>query len=285
MNVILDDRQATTFLSDVSQGLRQDGHGWTGWNLLALQGIPEPSDLQTIKAILSVAILLEKYDGVVFASQGVVFAIYENSDFIKPHSLKADLEETLSLPLTGLTLHSLSLQQDRSKIIDLLQAHRAEDEKEITKTSADYLEKTLPRFSDWIGFWYQHGRDIHGHAEPRIMLVDDDAMTRHIVHKSMADRHHLLLAQNSAEAMRKHILFKPDLIFLDIDLPDCDGYAFLDYVKRHDKACQVVMFSSNGRLTNRVQAFAAGANGFIVKPFARDTFESYIADWNAHATL
>ena len=82
------------------------------------------------------------------------------------------------------------------------------------------------------------------------------------------------MAQNVAEAVRKHILFTPDIVFLDIDLPDFDGYTFLEHIRRYDAICRVIMFSSSGRLANRLKAFAAGADGFIPKPFRRHIFDN-----------
>ena len=87
-------------------------------------------------------------------------------------------------------------------------------------------------------------------------------------------------ASSAAEAIEKHLLLVPDIVFLDIGLPDADGFMVLNHIHHYDPDCMVVMFSGDSFLDNRVRALSAGAGGFLPKPFNRDSFVHYIEDWH-----
>ena len=70
--------------------------------------------------------------------------------------------------------------------------------------------------------------------------------------------------------------FKPDLILLDVEMPERDGISALELIKKNDPNIIVIMVSSHGSKTMISKATSLGANGFIQKPFDKDELCSCI---------
>lgn len=109
-----------------------------------------------------------------------------------------------------------------------------------------------------------------------VLLVEDDAVTRKLVAGVLKDQFAIITAETAEEAMTNYLLHAPDIVFLDINLPDTDGFAVLKQVISLDKEAYVVMFSGNSYLDNVVQALNLGASGFVAKPFKRERLHHYI---------
>jgi len=74
----------------------------------------------------------------------------------------------------------------------------------------------------------------------------------------------------------QYMTYQPDVVFLDINLPDKNGYEVLQWIMRNDPGANVVMFSSNDHMDNITDALDAGASGFIGKPFIKKQLLDYI---------
>ena len=115
-----------------------------------------------------------------------------------------------------------------------------------------------------------------------MLLVEDDPLTRRIVSNGFKEECVLVTAENAQDAVKNYLLHAPDIMFLDIGLPDQSGFAVLQKIMEIDPAAYVVMFSGNSYLDNINVAFSAGASGFIAKPFRKDKMRHYIADSAMH---
>lgn len=81
----------------------------------------------------------------------------------------------------------------------------------------------------------------------------------------------------SAEEAFKHLKGKEyDLVFLDIELPDCDGKEILDRLSFEHPKSKVVMCSSHNTLENVKQTWEMGAKGFVSKPFDQKKVETIL---------
>ncbi|MFQ5876858.1 MAG: PleD family two-component system response regulator [Acidobacteriota bacterium] len=106
-----------------------------------------------------------------------------------------------------------------------------------------------------------------------IMVVDDDAdiadMTRVILEQS---GYQVIPAASGAEALRKLRRAQPDLIILDINMPEMDGWQVLRLLKAEARTSRipVAMFSIRGEVHDRLQGLQEGAFDYIVKPFSCD---------------
>ena len=110
----------------------------------------------------------------------------------------------------------------------------------------------------------------------KVLLVEDDPVTRWIVRKSLKNECVFATAPTANQAFQVFSSFQPDLVFLDIDLPDQNGRKVLEWIMRHDPGTSVVMFSSNNNLENISDTLENGACGFIAKPFIKEDFIHYI---------
>ncbi|MBK6897465.1 MAG: response regulator [Alphaproteobacteria bacterium] len=119
-------------------------------------------------------------------------------------------------------------------------------------------------------------RSLTHSGAPRVLLVEDDAVTRWMVRNALKNECEFITAPSANKAFAMFSSFTPDVVFLDINLPDNSGYAVLEWILKNDPGACVVMFSSNGQLDNIVQAMEKGASGFISKPFLREHLLYYI---------
>jgi len=77
-------------------------------------------------------------------------------------------------------------------------------------------------------------------------------------------------ATNGTEAVRLYQELKPDLVTMDITMPEVDGIAAVKEIKKIDPNAKVVMVSAMGQQAMVIEAIQAGASDFIVKPFQPD---------------
>ncbi len=110
----------------------------------------------------------------------------------------------------------------------------------------------------------------------KVLLVEDDPVTRWMVRNALKHECEFVTAPTMNKAFGMYSSYQPDVVFLDIDLPDGSGYAVLEWIMRNDPGACVVMFSSNDNLDNISNALEDGASGFIAKPFLKESLLHYI---------
>ena len=106
----------------------------------------------------------------------------------------------------------------------------------------------------------------------KIMLVDDAAFMRMMVKDALTKAGYtdLIEAQDGAEAVEKFNAENPDLVFMDITMPNKDGLEALKEIKAAHPNANIVMCSAMGQETMVIEAIKSGAKDFIVKPFKPD---------------
>jgi CheY-like chemotaxis protein len=115
-----------------------------------------------------------------------------------------------------------------------------------------------------------------------VMVVEDDVLTRRLVASAFKESFALITASNAQEAVANYLLYAPDIVFLDIGLPDASGFDVLRQMIATDADAYVVMFSGNSYLDNVTTALSQGASGFVAKPFKQDKMRHYILGSAAH---
>jgi len=115
-----------------------------------------------------------------------------------------------------------------------------------------------------------------------VMIVEDDPLTRRLVTSSLKKDYALITAATAQEAVANYLLHAPDIVFLDIGLPDASGFDVLHQIMTTDKDAFVVMFSSNSYLDNITTALSHGASGFVAKPFRKENMQQYIQSSATH---
>lgn len=103
----------------------------------------------------------------------------------------------------------------------------------------------------------------------RVLIVDDVLFMRLKLRNTLEGfgYHVVGEASNGKEAIEKYQYLRPDLVLLDITMPEMDGVDCLQYIKRFDPKAKVIMVSAMGQGEFIKQCFKHGAEYFIRKPF------------------
>ena len=103
----------------------------------------------------------------------------------------------------------------------------------------------------------------------KILLVDDAAFMRKVIKDTLSKAGYTDLheAVDGADAVEKLNSLKPDLVLMDITMPNMDGLEALKAIRAADGNANVVMCSAMGQETMVIDAIRSGAKDFIVKPF------------------
>jgi two-component system chemotaxis response regulator CheY len=106
----------------------------------------------------------------------------------------------------------------------------------------------------------------------RVMIVDDAEFTRMVIKDILLMHGHEVVAEvgDGEEAIQTYLEVKPDLVLMDIAMPDMDGKEALEKILFMDPQAKVVICSSLGQQALITESMKIGAMGFIVKPFETD---------------
>ncbi len=105
-----------------------------------------------------------------------------------------------------------------------------------------------------------------------ILICDDAAFMRMMIKDILTKNGYNVAgeAENGIKAVEKYNEVKPDLVLMDITMPEMDGIQALKQIKSGDPAAQVIMCSAMGQQAMVIESIQAGAKDFIVKPFQAD---------------
>lgn len=108
--------------------------------------------------------------------------------------------------------------------------------------------------------------------DKKILIVDDAAFMRMMIKDSLKKNGYtnLIEAADGQIALETYKAEKPDLVIMDITMPNMDGIQALQAIKQFDNSAKVVMCSAMGQESMVVDAIRYGALDFIVKPFKPD---------------
>ena len=106
----------------------------------------------------------------------------------------------------------------------------------------------------------------------KILTVDDAAFMRKVIKDTLSKAGYadIFEAEDGAQAVEKYNEVKPDLVLMDITMPNMDGLEALKAIRAADPNANVVMCSAMGQESMVVEAIKLGALDFIVKPFKAD---------------
>ena len=117
----------------------------------------------------------------------------------------------------------------------------------------------------------------------KILIVDDAEANLKLLEDLLAREgfHQVISTADSTRALDLFKAFEPDLILLDLMMPEMDGYAILDMLSRHipsDEYLPVLVLTADATIAAKRKALALGAKDFLTKPF--DTIEAMLRVWN-----
>jgi len=117
----------------------------------------------------------------------------------------------------------------------------------------------------------------------KILIIDDSEANLKLLEDLLAREgfNQVISTADSTRAMDLFKAFEPDLILLDLMMPDLDGYAILEMLSRHipkDEYLPVLVLTADATIGAKRKALALGAKDFLTKPF--DTIEAMLRVWN-----
>ncbi|NLF82410.1 MAG: response regulator [Candidatus Gastranaerophilales bacterium] len=113
----------------------------------------------------------------------------------------------------------------------------------------------------------------------KILIVDDSTFMRTSLKEILTPQGHEIIgeAANGNQAVELYKTLSPDIVTMDITMPECDGLTALKKIVEMDKNAKVIMCTAMGQQAMVMEAVKAGAKDFIVKPFKVDKVLQSIA--------
>ncbi|MDF3001399.1 MAG: cheY5 [Bacillota bacterium] len=104
----------------------------------------------------------------------------------------------------------------------------------------------------------------------RILIVDDSIVSRKKLKIILEEGGHQVAGEagEGLEAIQKYKTLSPDLVTMDVTMPDMDGVSTLKLIIEYNPSAKVIMITSLGKNTTMLEALSAGASDFITKPFS-----------------
>ena len=111
-----------------------------------------------------------------------------------------------------------------------------------------------------------------------ILICDDSAFMRNILATTLRNASYNIIgeAENGVEAVAMYKELHPDVVTMDITMPEMDGIEAVKHIKAYDPDAKVIMCSAMGQQAMVIEAIQAGAKDFIVKPFQNEKVLSSI---------
>jgi twitching motility two-component system response regulator PilH len=116
----------------------------------------------------------------------------------------------------------------------------------------------------------------------KILTVDDSTVDRNNLQKILTDAgYNVILARSGQEAIDKAIAEQPDLVFMDIIMPQMDGFQACREITHHKatKNIPIVFVTCKGQRTDRLWAEMTGGKGFVQKPYTPDQIFEQISNF------
>lgn len=103
----------------------------------------------------------------------------------------------------------------------------------------------------------------------KVLIVDDAAFMRMMIKDILSKNGYEIVgeAENGLKAVEKHKELNPDLVIMDITMPEMDGILAVKEIRKTVPDAKIIMCSAMGQQAMVIDAIQAGAKDFIVKPF------------------
>ena len=114
----------------------------------------------------------------------------------------------------------------------------------------------------------------------KVLVVDDSITVRELMKQQLRENgvQNLNDAKSGTEAVEKYKSFLPDLVFLDINMPEMNGVQVLAKIMEFNPNAYVIMLSSLGTKEKISETLELGAKNFLMKPIENENLEKIITD-------
>jgi len=110
---------------------------------------------------------------------------------------------------------------------------------------------------------------------PHLLVVEDDAGLNRLLTEHLSEKYQVSSAMNLGDAQAKLGERLPQMILLDLNLPDGDGLEFMKELRGYTTV-PVLMMTARGKVEERVQGLDSGADDYLVKPFSLDELDARV---------
>jgi len=110
---------------------------------------------------------------------------------------------------------------------------------------------------------------------PHLLVVEDDAGLNRLLTEHLSEKYQVSSAMNLRDAQAKLGERLPQMILLDLNLPDGDGLEFMKELRGYTTV-PVLMMTARGKVEERVQGLDSGADDYLVKPFSLDELDARV---------
>jgi two-component system chemotaxis response regulator CheY len=106
----------------------------------------------------------------------------------------------------------------------------------------------------------------------KVLIIDDAIFMRNAIKKILVKNGFEIIgeAENGAVGVKKNRECQPDIVTMDITMPEMNGIEALQAIRRYDPKAKIIMISSMGQEWMLKEAILNGAKSFIIKPFKED---------------
>ncbi|NBX03567.1 MAG: response regulator [Alphaproteobacteria bacterium] len=282
-----------TIIDYVGKAIAKDAMSWNGWRLAHVEVRHPENENDSIYPLRMIQDALREHfkqgDGVVmFCKDGDVLVLAR--EIAEDHLLWLTKEMEMLFGQTAYSpvrLNVYDLGDRWREVVELFALKKAsnlsvlvEDNYTLAPSHSDEsLQAEIEELDDICQRIMQYNFKMRGLQNPAcVLLVEDDQLTRRLASNVLKNDYRLVTAANAEEAVLAYLLHSPDIVFLDINLPDHNGFSVLKSLMKCDNNAYIVMFSCNGYSDNVIDALNIGAKGFITKPFHKELFWHYIRD-------
>jgi two-component system, OmpR family, KDP operon response regulator KdpE len=107
-------------------------------------------------------------------------------------------------------------------------------------------------------------------AHARVLVIDDERAIRKLLRMGLATQGYDILEAGDGKTALDLLEQKPDMVILDLGLPDVQGLDLLKTIRAHNESVPIVVLSSRGDEAGKVEALDLGADDYVTKPFGMD---------------
>ena len=107
-------------------------------------------------------------------------------------------------------------------------------------------------------------------APAKVLVVDDERPIRKLLRMGLTTQGYEILEAPDGKTSLQLLLQKPDLVLLDLGLPDIEGLELLRIIRGRNESVPIVVLSSRSDEAGKVQALDSGADDYVTKPFGMD---------------
>jgi two-component system, chemotaxis family, chemotaxis protein CheY len=113
----------------------------------------------------------------------------------------------------------------------------------------------------------------------RLLIVDDSNIIRRSIQREIGDQNHeIRTAGDGVEALKVFEDFRPDIVTMDITMPNMDGLSCVEQILQRNAQTRILIISALADKGTAVEAVKRGATGFLLKPFTSETLATEITE-------